>query len=78
MWHGALDGVPTGGEHDAVDHVNDALDLAAKIGVPGRIDNIDGDIAVYYARVFCQNSDAAFALEVVGVEHALDDFLVRF
>ena len=49
LWHGALDGI--GQQHDAVDHIHDALHLAAKIGVPGRVDNINGDIAVDYARV---------------------------
>ena len=33
-------------QDDAVDHRQDALDLAAEIGVAGRVDDVDADVSV--------------------------------
>ncbi len=63
-------------EHDAVDHAQGALDFAAEIAVAGGIDNVDLDVVIKEGGVLGENGDAAFALEVVGVHDALDDFLV--
>ncbi len=63
-------------QQHAVDHVHDALDLAAKIGVPRRVDDVDGDAAIFHAGVLGQDRDAALAFEVVGVHNAFDHGLI--
>jgi len=58
---------PFGGidqEHDAVNHLQNALDLATEVGVAGRIDDIDFVIAVTDGRVFGHNRDAALTLQI--------------
>ena len=60
----------------AVHHVEDALDLAAEIGVTGRIDDIDAGVLPHDRRHLGQDGDAALALEVVAIERALGDTLV--
>ena len=63
-------------QKDAVDHGQAALDLPAKIGVPGRVDDVELDAAVADGRVLGQDGDAFLPLEVAGVEDALVDRLV--
>ena len=63
--------------HHAIDHAQRAFHLAAKITVAGRIDNIDLRVVEEERRILRENGDAAFALEVVRVHDALDEFLVR-
>src|SRR5690606_5940570 len=62
-----------------VDHRQHALDLAAEVGVPGGVDDVD---APYLARlrvgpadrgVLREDGDAAFLLDVVAVHHAIGD-----
>ena len=53
-----------------------ALDLAAEIGVAGRVDQVDLHALVVQGDVLGQDRDAAFALQVVRVEDALADQLV--
>ncbi len=68
-----------GGVHqhdDAVDHVEDALDLAAEIGVAGRVDDVDARVFPDHARALGENGDAALALEVVRVHGPLGHLLV--
>ena len=72
--HGALGGVHE--QDDAVDHLQDTLDLAAEIGVTRRVDNVDLRVAVAHGGVLGQDRDAALALQIVGVHDALDDFLM--
>ena len=60
----------------AVDHLEDALHLAGKIGVPRRIHDVDLGMAVMHRGVLCQNRDAALPFQVVAVHHALLDNLV--
>ena len=70
---------PFGGvdEHDrAVDHRQDALDLAAEIGVAGRVDDIDPHVLPHHRRRLGENGDAALALEVVRIHDPLGDPLV--
>ena len=70
-----------GGVHQqqhAVDHGQAALDLAAEVGVAGRVDDVDRDPAavgsdVIDRGVLGEDGDALLALEVVGVEHPLVD-----
>ena len=54
-----------------IGHLERSLDLAAEIGVAGRIDDVDLDVAVFDGDVLGQDGDAALALEIVGVENAL-------
>ena len=63
-------------QQNAVDHHQDALHLAAEIGVAGRIDDIDLHAVVHDGRIFRENGDAALALEVVRVHDALGDVLI--
>ena len=60
----------------AVDHVEDALDLAAEIGVAGRIDDVDARVLPQERRRLGEDGDAALALEVVGIERTLGDALI--
>ncbi len=63
-------------QHDAVDHRQRALDLAAEIGVAGGIDDVDQQVVVVHRGVLGQNRDAALALEVGAVHRALGHPLV--
>ena len=60
----------------AVDHVEDALDLAAEIGVARRIDDVDAGVLPLHRCRLGENGDAALALEIVGIHRALDHPLV--
>ena len=51
----------------AVDHGQAALDLAAEVGVPGRVDDVDGHAAVPDRGVLGQDRDALLPLQVAGV-----------
>ena len=67
---------PFGGvdqHHDAVDHVQDALDLAAEVGVARRIDDIDARVLPDDGRALGKDGDAALALQVVGIHRALSN-----
>ncbi len=67
------------GVHDkqgAVGHVEHALHLAAEVGVAGGVDDVDLDVLVLDGDVLGQDRDAALALLVVAVKHALLDLLV--
>ncbi len=63
-------------QHDAVDHREDALDLAAEIGMAGRVDDIDVRAVPLDRGALGQDRDAALALQVVGVHGALFHVLV--
>ena len=68
-----------GGVHQhqrAVHHVEDALDLAAEIGVAGRVDDIDAGVLPDHRGGLGQDGDAALALEIVGIHGALGHALV--
>ena len=52
-----------------------ALDLAAEIGVAGRVDDVDLHALVGDGDVLGQDRDAPLALQVVGVEDLLADQL---
>ena len=67
--HRPLDGVDQ--QQAAVGHVQDALDLAAEIGVAGRVDDVDLDAAVGDGRVLGQDRDAPLPLEIVRVDDQL-------
>ena len=72
--HGALSGVDE--QDNAVDHLEDTLDLAAEVGVARGIDNVDLGVAVADGGVFSEDRDAALTLEVVRIHNAVDDLLI--
>ena len=61
---------------DAVDHVQDALDLATEVGVAWSINDVDARVLPLNARALGEDGDAALALDVVGIHRALGDLLV--
>ena len=63
-------------QQHAVDHRERPLDLAAEIGVAGRVDDVDQRLVVVDGGVLRQDRDAALALEVGVVHRALGDALV--
>ena len=72
--HRAFGGID---EHDrAIDHAEDALDLAAEIGMARRVDDIDARAFPHHGGAFGQNGDAALAFELVQIHHALGDALI--
>jgi purine nucleoside phosphorylase len=58
-------------QQHAVDHRQHALDLAAEVGVSRRVDDVDARAAVLDCAVLGEDGDAALALDVVRVHHAL-------
>ena len=63
-------------QHHAVHHRQGALHLAAEVGVPGCVDNVDQEVFVMDRGVLGENRDAALALEIGVVEGALGHPLV--
>ncbi len=64
-------------EHDnAVDHIEDALDLAAEVGMSRRVDDVDPHVFPNDAGAFGEDGDAALALQIVAVHRALGNLLV--
>ena len=72
--HWPLDGIHE--EQHPIHHVQHALHLAPKIGVAGGIHDVDLHIAPGHCRVLGENGNAALALQVVGIHHALAHLLV--
>ena len=62
--HRAFGGIDE--DHDAVDHREDALDLAAEIGVAGGIDDVDARVLPDQRGDLGEDGDAALALEIVA------------
>ncbi len=54
-----------------VGHRQHALDLAAKVGVARRVDDVDFDALVDQGDVFGEDRDAPFPLQIVGIEDAV-------
>ena len=59
-------------QHDAVDHGQPALDLAAEVGVAGGVDDVDRHPAPVDRGVLGQDRDALLALQVAGVHDPVD------
>ena len=74
LGHGAFERVDE--KQRAVSHLEHALDLAAEVGMARGVDDVDLHALVLDGDVLRQNGDAALALLVVGVEHALLDLLI--
>ena len=72
--HGALRGVHQ--QDDAVDHLQDALHLAAEVGVARSIHDVDLHILILDGGVLGKDGDAPLALQVVGVHNALHHGLI--
>jgi hypothetical protein len=78
--HGTVGGIHQ--QQHAVHHVHHPLHFAAKIGVPGRIHNVDLDLLVGLGipdvdgGVLRQDGDAPLALQIVGVHDPYGDLLV--
>ena len=60
----------------AIDHGEDALHLAAEIGVAGGVDDVELHTLPFHGRALGQDGDAALALEVIAVHGALGHGLV--
>ena len=60
----------------AVHHVEDALDLAAEIGMARRVDDVDAGVVPKDRGDLGEDGDAPLALEVVGIHGALGHPLV--
>ena len=64
-------------QHDhAIDHREDALDLAAEIGVAGRVDDVDLRIFEQHRGAFREDGDAALFFELVAIHRPLRDALI--
>jgi hypothetical protein len=63
-------------QQDAVDHLHDAFDFAAEVGVAGGIDDVDGDVFPVEGGVFGLDGDAFFFFEVHRVHGAFFHGLV--
>src|SRR6267142_3597981 len=63
-------------QHDAVDHLQGALDFAAEVAVAGCIHNVDLYVVIPDGGVLGENGNAALALQIVGIHDALDQCLV--
>ncbi len=72
--HRAFGGVD---QHDGrIHHRQDALDLAAEIGVAGGVDDVDAVVLPVDRGRLGEDGDAAFLFEVVGIHGAFGDALV--
>ena len=58
-------------QQDAVDHPQDAFDLAAEVRVAGRVDDVDLDALPDERHVLGDDGDAALALEIARIEDAI-------
>ena len=74
LGHGALGGVHQ--ENHAVDHLQNALHLAAEVGVSWGIHNVDLGILVLNSCVFGQDGDAPLPLQVTGVHDPVHHLLI--
>ena len=74
LGHAALGGIHQ--QKNAVDHLQNALHLAAEIGMARGVDDVDLDALVVAGTVFGQNGDAALTLDVAAVHDALSHDLV--
>ena len=63
-------------QQNAVDHLQNALDLAGEVSVTRGVNNVDLIIFIVYSGVLCQNRDAALALEIAGVHDPVCHHLI--
>ena len=74
LGHGALGGVHQ--QDHAVDHLQDALHLAAEVSMARGVHNVDLGVAVLDGGVLGQDGDAPLTLQIVGVHDPLHRLLV--
>ena len=72
--HGAFGGVHQ--QNDAVDHFQNALHLAAEVGVTRGVHDVDLVVLIMHGSVLCQNGDAALPLQIAGVHDPLHGGLI--
>ena len=59
-------------QHDgAIDHIQDAFDLSAEIGMSGSIDNIDARVLPHHRGDLGQDGDAALFFQFVSIQRAV-------
>ena len=63
-------------QQNAVDHLEDTLDLAAEIGVARGIDDVDFRSLIMHGGILGQNGNAALTLQIARVHHAVHHGLV--
>ena len=63
-------------QQDGIDHREDSFDLSRKIGVPGGVDDVYLVAFPFDRAVFGLDRDAAFALQISRVHHALLHYLI--
>ena len=63
-------------QHDAVNHPERPFHFTAKVGVTGRVHNVDLDVSVPDGRIFGHDRDAFFPFEIHRVHDALSHGLV--
>ena len=71
--HHAFGGVDQ--QEHALHHLQNALDLAAEVGVTGRVDDVELDVAVANRGVLGKNRNTALFFERVGIHHTRFDVL---
>ena len=52
-------------QQNAVDHLQNSLDLAAEVRVTGGVHNVDLGTVIMYGGILCKNGNAALALKVI-------------
>ncbi len=74
LGHRAFGGVHQ--KHHTIDHRQDALDLAAEVGVARRVDDVDAGVVPDDRGRLGEDGDAALTLQIVAVHSALGGRLV--
>src|SRR5437764_755397 len=64
-------------QQDAVDHLHDALDLAAEVCMARRVDDVDAIAVPLKGSILRANGDSFFALEIHRIHHPFLDLLIR-
>jgi hypothetical protein len=63
-------------QQHTINHIHNALNLATKVGVSRRINNINLNTVIFNSSVLRQNRDTALALNIVRVHHARCNLLI--
>ena len=74
LWHRAFSRVDQ--QNNTVNHGQDALHFAAKIGVTWRVDDIDAQASPLNRCGFGEDRDTAFAFQIIGVHRPFGRGLV--
>ena len=74
LWHRAFSGINK--QKSTICHLEHPLNLAAKISVTRRINDVDLGFLIFNGNVFCQNGNSAFTLLIVGVQNTFLNLLV--